>query len=295
MRPEKERVATDQLLASHNDQPFAGLRSGLLGFVFIVCGWQTALLAALFADRVRFDTYARAHLISCFALAGWVALRARGSIGDERNSAALQIVAWSAFAGPFGAFVATALAFASTSRSRSSPGRETQDLSAHRPALERAERAHVALLDRRIRLEGASSIRPLIDVIAEGSRSEKLEALRVVYRRYEAGLSAVLKRALQDSDTSVRVLAATVMAKLNAGYSHNVSDRQAAVEANPEAAENWQNLANARLAYAESGLLESQRAQAQIEFAVNDLSRAAELDQGGRRPQLFSTGPGGRA
>jgi hypothetical protein len=49
------------------------------------------------------------------------------------------------------------------------------------------------------------------------------------------------------------------------------------------------------LAYAESGLLESQRAQAQIEFAVNDLSRAAELDQGGRRPQLFSTGPGGRA
>ena len=94
--------------------------------------------------------------------------------------------------------------------SRVSPDEDIMD----RSAIERAERVHVALLDRRVRLDGASHIRPLMDVIAEGSRSEKLEALRVVYRRYEAGLSTVLKRALQDSDTSVRVLAATVIAKL---------------------------------------------------------------------------------
>jgi hypothetical protein len=134
------------------------------------------------------------------------------------------------------------------------------------------------LLDRRLRLEGTSSICPLIDVISEGSRSEKLEALRVVYRRYEAGLSTVLKRALQDSDTSVRVLAATVIAKLHATYSHNIGDYQAAVTANSEIAKNWQTLAEARLAYAESELLESPRARAQIVLATGDLSRAAELD-----------------
>ena len=141
---------------------------------------------------------------------------------------------------------------------------------------------HLALLDRRIRLEGARRVRPLMDVIAEGSQSEKLEALGVVYRRYEAGLSAVLRRALRDPDTSVRVLAATVTAKLHATYSRKIGDCQAAAAAAPELAQNWRNIAEARLAYAESGLLEASRARAEIELAVVDLTRAAENDPADR-------------
>jgi hypothetical protein len=271
-------VVADQSLAGHRNKLFAGLSGGLLGFVIVMCGWQIALFAALFGGIVQFETYAGIHVIGCVILASWLVFRKNGSLDEERNSAALQIVAWSAFAGPFGALVATALAFNPTQpRARLSPDEDLIDHS----AIERAERLHVALLERRLRFEGASTIRPLIDVIAEGSRSEKLEALRVVYRRHEAGLSTVLKRALQDSDTSVRVLAATVIAKLHATYSQNIGAWQAAATASPDIPQNWQTLAGARLAYAESELLESPRARAQIELAVGDLSRATELDPDG--------------
>jgi hypothetical protein len=196
---------------------------------------------------------------------------------------ALQIVVWSALAGPFGAFVATALLLpAAAIRSNALCDADTDSLAADGPAIERVEHMHITLLDRRLRIAGACRIRPLMDVFAEGTQSEKLEALGVVYRRYEAQLSTVLKRALQDPDTSVRVLAATVTAKLHATYSRKIGDCQTAATEKPGLAENWRNLAKARLAYAESGLLEAPRAHAQIEFAASDLSRAAELDPADR-------------
>jgi hypothetical protein len=220
-------------------------------------------------------------------LAAFPVFRLRRSVADQRNFAALQIVAWSAFAGPFGAFVATALAFP-TALNPARMESDTDDLATDQSAIGRLERAHVALLDRRVRLEGASRIRPLMDVIADGSREEKLEALRVVYRKYEAGLSAVLNRGLSDTDTSVRVLAASVIAKLNATYSRDIGDRQREAVANPELAQNWLALAETRLAYAQSGLLDSARTQALIELAIGDASRAAALDPACRVPSVLS-------
>jgi hypothetical protein len=256
--------------------------AGVTGFALVILGWQIALFVALFNGVIQLGAYAGIHFLGCTVLAAWLVWRLSRSAVGERNSAALQIVAWSAFAGPFGAFVATVLAFPKALIPSSIPSDSgTNDLTTDRSEIERVERAHIALLDRRVRLDGASGIRPLMDVIAEGSRSEKLEALRVVYRRYEAGLRTVLKRALQDPDTSVRVLAATVTAKLHATYGRAIDDRQAEAAVNPELAQNWQTLAKARLEYAESGLLESARARAQIEFAIDDLSRAAELDSAG--------------
>jgi hypothetical protein len=260
----------------------AGLTGWLLGFIVVLLAWQIALFLALFSGVIQLGAYAGIHFLGCLALAAWLVRRLSSSVVDERNSTALQIVAWSAFTGPFGAFVATALALPTALTPLSvPPDGDADDLTTERSAMERLERAHIALLDRRVRLEGASRISPLMDVIAEGSRSEKLEALRVVYRRYEARLSAVLKRALQDPDTSVRVLAATVIAKLHATYSRNIGDRQIEAAADPKLAQNWHTLAEARLAYAQSGLLESPRVRAQIEFAIGDLSLAAELDPAG--------------
>jgi hypothetical protein len=262
---------------------FARRTGGLLSFVILLLGWQIALFLALFDGLIQLGAFAGIHVFGSLALAALLVCRLRGAAVDERNSAALQIVAWSAFAGPFGAFVATALALPrGLTPTKDAPDGGSDDLGTDRSAIEHAERTHTSLLDRRIRLAGASRIRPLMDVIAEGSRPEKLEALRVVYRRYEAELSGVLKRALLDSDTSVRVLAATVMAKLHATYSRNIGDRQTEAAANPNLAQNWKTLAEARLAYAQSGLLESPRARAQIELAIGDLSRAAELDPAGR-------------
>jgi hypothetical protein len=255
----------------------------LLVFVVALLGWQIALSLALLGGIIELGAYAVIHFFGCLVLAACLGLRLNSPAIDNRYSAALQIVAWSALAGPFGAFVAAALALPSAPmRSKILRDSDVDSLTTDCSAMERVERMHITLLDRRVRLEGACRIRPLMDVIAEGSQSEKLEALGVIYRKYEARLSAVLKRALRDPDTSVRVLAATVTAKLHATYSRKIGDCQTAAAAKPRLAQNWRNVAEARLAYAESGLLEASRARAQIEFAVGDLSRAAELDPADR-------------
>jgi hypothetical protein len=161
-------------------------------------------------------------------------------------------------------------------------GNDVENLRTDRHQSKRMEHMHLALLDHRVRLEGANHICPLMDVIADGSRSEKLEALGVLYRRYGAELGSVLKRALKDPDTSVRVLAATVAAKLHATFGRKIGDCQAVTEATPNLAQCWRNIAAARLAYAESGLLEAERAYAEIEFAIGDLLRAVEIDPADR-------------
>jgi hypothetical protein len=257
---------------------FVGLRLRLLGFLVVMLGWQLALFLALLGEAIELDVYLAVHFLGCFAFAVWLYRRSKTYPTDDQYPAALQIVAWSVFAGPFGAFVATAFLCPSPIGPKILRDRESDSATADGSAIDHAERMHVALLDSRVRIEGASRIRPLMDVIADGAQPQKLEALGVVYRKYEASLSAVLKRALRDPDPSVRVLAANVMAKLHAIYSDKIGHFQSATAGHPRLALGWRNLAEARLAYAESGLLEAARARAQIEFAVSDLSHAAELD-----------------
>ncbi len=253
---------------------FLAATSWLLPFIVLALGWQVALFLALFREVVDLAAYVALHVLGCAALAAWPISRMKRAIVDDRNLFALQVVAWSAFAGPFGAFAALGLVLAVTPIASSVAG----DRSADPAPLDAVERTHTALLDGRVRLEGASRIRPLMDVLAEGSRAERLEALRVVYRNYDGGSSAVLRQALQDPDASVRVLAATVIAKLHGAFGRAVGDRQTEAAARPGLGQNWLRLAEARLAYARSGLLEAPRSRAQLELAIADLSRAADLD-----------------
>jgi hypothetical protein len=285
MKPAIAFSAGAQLLATRGDigrrvrlvDGFNGLTGRLLGFVAALLGWQTVLLFALVGEFIDLGTYAAIHFLGSLVWAAWPAWRLHAGIDDGRYATALQIVAWSAFAGPFGAVVALALALPSAPvRPKAVPDADSP--LSDRLGIRGAEGMHVALLDRRIRIEGACRINPLMDVIAEGVQAEKLEALGVIYRRYEARLSVVLKRAMQDSDASVRVLAATVIAKLHGTYTRKIGDCQAAAAAQPAVAQNWCELAEARIGYAGSGLLEAPRARVQIESAVGDLSRAVELD-----------------
>jgi hypothetical protein len=261
----------------------SGLVSHLLVFVVVLLAWQIALLIALLSELIELDLYLGNHFAGCLALAAWLFRGLRAAELDSADSAALQIVAWTAFAGPFGVFVAAALSFQQGSiHSEVMSGNDVEDTRIDRHQSKRVEHMHLALLDHRVRLTGADSIRPLMDVIAEGARSEKLEALGGLYRRYGADLGPVLKRALKDPDTSVRVLAATVAAKLHGTFGRKIGDCQAATDATPNLAQSWRNIADARLGYAESGLLEAQRACAEIEFAIGDLLRAAEIDPADR-------------
>jgi hypothetical protein len=288
MKPAMALAAAAQSLVGRDDiarlvrqvDRLVGLKRWLLGFVVVLLGWQIALLFALVSGVIELGAYAGIHLFGCCVLAAWLVRRSKAPGIDDRYSAALQIVTWSAFAGPFGAFIAAALSLPSLPvRSEVLQDGEIDDLTGDdSSAIDHVERMHITLLDHRIRLDGACHTRPLIDVIAEGSRSEKLQALGVVYRKYEARLSAVLKRALRDSDMSVRVLAATVTAKLHATHTRKIGDCQTAAAAEPGRAQSWRDLAEVRLAYAESGLLEAAQVRAQLEAAADDLSRAAELD-----------------
>jgi len=247
-----------------------------LAIAAVLLCWQSGLLLALLWGAIDLGLYAGIHFVGCLCFTGWLLGRPIATAGD---TVALQIVAWSAVAGPFGSFVAAALLI----RPLAVPpavafGNDAESLTADCTKYTRVERMHLALLDRRVRLDQAHEIRPLMDVVAEGSQPEKLEALGIVYRRYDADLNLVLKRALQDADAPVRVLAATVAAQLHATFSRDIGDRQAAADATPDVARNWRDLADARLAYAESGLLEAPRAQAETELAVGHLLRAADAD-----------------
>lgn len=243
--------------------------------ILVLAVWQSALLFALLDNAIDLTLYASVHLSVCAVLAGlslWLT-----SASAEQRKIALQVLAWSAAAGPFGTVVAFALSWdAAAVRPRLAADADAVMLD--RPEDEQAIAMHHSLLDRRLRIQGACQIKPLLDVISEGAQPEKLEALGVVYRKYEAELNPVLKLALRDPDTSVRVLAATVTAKLHATYSKNIGAFQAATEVEPALVENWQRLAEARIAYAESGLLESSRARAQLDAAEDHLTQVKKPD-----------------
>ena len=250
----------------------------LIAFTALLLVWQVALTFALLSGFVGLEAYAALHVCGCLGLAAWLVLRARGG-ANHRFWVALQILGWAGIGGPFGATIAAALLLPQMStRSHGLHDGEDDRPGADRFTIDRIERLHTALMDRRLRLEGARDVRPLVDVLAEGSRLEKLAALGVIYRRYEARFGALLKLALGDSEASVRVLAATVTAKLHATHSRTIGEHQSAIAIEPGIAQNWRLLATARLAYAGSGLLEAQRARAQIELAIGDLSHAIELD-----------------
>ena len=140
------------------------------------------------------------------------------------------------------------------------------------------------VLDRRLRLDQAHPIRPMLDVVLDGTQLEKLDALSLISRRYVPGLAPALKRALEDKDASVRVLAATVIARQNNAYTRGIGSLQTMAAATPERADHWRALGQARLDYAVSGLLEVSRVEAERSQARTDLSRASKLDGSGTVP-----------
>jgi hypothetical protein len=119
---------------------------------------------------------------------------------------------------------------------------------------------HSALLDRRLRIGDAHSIRSLFDVMIDGTQLEKLDALSLISKHYAPALAPALKRALEDGDSSVRVLAATVMAQQHNAYTKRIGVLQASAKAAPGHSDGWSELGQACLDYAESGLLEASRA-----------------------------------
>ena len=115
MRSAVAPAATAQSLAGRSDivrigrrvERPVGVMGWLLGFVIMLLGWQIALFLALVGGGIQFGVYAGTHILGCFVLAAYLVCRLNGAVVNERYSAALQMVAWSALAGPFGSSLAT--------------------------------------------------------------------------------------------------------------------------------------------------------------------------------------------
>ncbi|MGJ4949688.1 hypothetical protein [Bradyrhizobium sp. HKCCYLS20291] len=260
--PEIDR---DDLLSRH-----------LVSFAAVLVGWQLTLLTALLAGLIAFSQYLASHLLSCILLAVSV-FKCFGPIRHERY-VALQMIAWSTFVGAGGAVVAIALALRLTPPVSRRESADLADATKDRRDITLAERLQSALHNHRVRIDGARNVRPLMDVMIDGSRSDKLEALAVAFRTYDASLARLLRRALEDPDASVRVLAATVIARLNALFSRRIGERQANSASETTDAKVFLQLADARLAYAASGLLEPAQARVEADAAMMALLRAREIN-----------------
>jgi hypothetical protein len=203
----------------------------------------------------------------------WARAAWSGADANDKTALVLQLVAWTALAGPFGTLIAAALMVPRVTA-------ETGDADNQGFEVARLELLHGSLLDRRLRFEHAHPIRPLLDVIIDGTQVEKLDALSLISKRYAPALAPTLKRALGDKDASVRVLAATVMARQHNAYTKRIGTRQAIARAAPEDPNHLSELGQAHLDYAVSGLLETSRAEAETTQARVHLGRAEQLDPG---------------
>lgn len=249
--------------------------SGLWSLVLGLLCLQSGLFVAFVAGRIETPWYLGLHLGLCVATAAC----GRWWIGTSAAAVILQLVVWTALAGPFGSLIAVALIVPRRAAASDAEGTADTTFTINQgPELTRLELLHGSLLDRRLRLEHAYTIRPLLDVVIDGTQIEKLDALGLISKRFVPALAPILKRALEDKDAAVRVLAATVMAQQHNTFIKRIGALQATATEAPESARHWSELGQAHLTYAESGLLERSRAEAETAQALAHLARAEQLD-----------------
>ena len=244
--------------------------------------FEAVLFPALVQGHVSARSFAFAHLGICAAVAAigapWACRARRQGGAAERCATVLHWSVWTLLGGPFGALLCALLLIPQrTAAPATASGEPTHD----ELGPTRASLTHGRLLDKRLRLTGASRIQPLFDVMLEGRLPEKLNALILVSKHYAPDMASVLKRALQDGDASVRVLAATVTARQHNVHTSRIGALQeAAADATAEQLDRWRELAEARLAYARSGMLDGARADAETAQAHEDLGRTGAAGAG---------------
>lgn len=250
-----------------------GPRPRLAVFVIALLCTQVTLFALLIGGFLGASGYSLAHLGSCAA-----AWRVRGWAGQDGSVRALQILALTACAGPFGAMVSVGLL---ASPDHCDGPMEDREHAPASPPQSRSGCLHAALLDQRLRLHNAHAAEPLGDVMAEGTQSDKFEALRIIAMSYEPALAPVLRGALADGSAPVRVLAASIVAKLTMAHRNRVGALEIEAAGAPGDRKLLRKLARARLDLAESGLLDVSQSREQAARARQELASSAEINRNG--------------
>jgi hypothetical protein len=245
--------------------------------VTIVIACEASLATALSCDAIGGAGLVAGHVCLCLSIAALA--YAHSAHHPEAAHALLQLTIWTAVAGQLGALVAGTLAFVDWHRaagSQSFGGWLNEQLKGRYGGRSR----HILrkLHDKRVRIEGADKVRPLVDVFASGGQREKFAALSAINQRFEPALAPALRLALKDTDPSVRVLASTVMTRLQAAYSDRLVSCQETSRRDPTSADAWRALGEAHAAFGISGLLERQQARDQLKLAAGQFAYALTLD-----------------
>lgn len=244
---------------------------------------QGALLAAFLGGHLGTPGFVALHMATCGVVVCFGRLRR-----PDEAAMAIQLAAWTCLGGVFGSIMAAALLVPQGSAMVPALGADGDGAAVDRAGMTRLELLHGALLDGRLRISGAHTARPLLDVMLDGGQTEKFDALSLISKNYEPILAPALRRALEDRDGSVRVLAANVFAQLNNAHTLRIVTLQAAAVAAPAEAAEWRDLGLAHLGYAECGLLDAARAGSEAARAVEYLTRAIALDPADARlPDLL--------
>ncbi|MEH3148701.1 MAG: hypothetical protein PGN34_26020 [Methylobacterium frigidaeris] len=235
--------------------------------VALVAGSTVLCEVALAFALVRGSAPPAVAIAVHVALSILVGALALAVLRRTRSALLVHLALWTFTAGPFGAALAAGLI--------------TLDLTARRRAVDQdfgrwlddevearehdpIGRLRSDLLDGRLRLVGDGAVRPLRATLEGDDRAAKFEALARIARRFDPSLSHVIHAALGDADPSVRVLASTVLAKLQTLHTREIATLQAAAAQAPASAEASLALARARLGYARSGLIKALQVRTEL-------------------------------
>lgn len=94
------------------------------------------------------------------------------------------------------------------------------------------------------------------DALAFGSLAEKQRVLTLIGERFHPALAPLLRRALADTNSAIRVHTATVLGRVQKAFMERAVRLEEAVAAAPDAA-NWRDLAQHYDAHAFSGVLDA--------------------------------------
>ncbi|MCJ2035348.1 hypothetical protein MKK54_14095 [Methylobacterium sp. J-068] len=224
------------------------------------------------------------HLALCLLLG------LRAAQDADASASLAHLTLWTFVAGPLGSLVALGLAILDGVAGKPALARDFGSWVEAEGALEpttACRRLSSDLRDGRLRVGNAGAVPALADVLATGPKEAKFEALAIVGRRFDPALTHVIRAAIQDADPSVRVLASTVLAKLQTRFTRDLIALEEAAARSPDDAAAWIALARARRTYAESGLTEPLQARAEREAARLAAGRAVAAEPRNAAAQIL--------
>lgn len=187
------------------------------------------------------------------ALVGVVALPTSG------RKLALPLTLWTAAAGSLGAVVWLAAVVAARREPAAVHVPDWMNAQIHDEGAGRLNDLRANIRDDRVRLNGAHGIKALSDIFLGDCNRSKFNALVALARNYDRRMAPALALALSSPDAAVRVLGASVLARLQQRHADAVTTSAARTELEPRSAEAWRALAHAHMTFANSGLLNRER------------------------------------